>query len=190
MITLKKEKKIVVPGEEIAITEEFLSGEGTYEQKGSIFSSYLGRLNLDAEEMVAKVDPINPLVKLKVGDIVLARVEDVKSSMVIANIVGVEGIPRSVSGETLGALHVSKISEGYTSDVWKEFRIGDVIRAKVVQVKPSLQLATDRPNLGVLIGLCTKCRMPLIKMDKTLVCKNCQRTELRKMAPDYGRYGF
>jgi exosome complex component CSL4 len=187
---MKKEKKIVIPGEEIATTEEFLAGEGTYEQRGSIYSSYLGRLDLDADEMVAKVDPINPLVKLKVGDIVLARVGDVKSSMVIADVVGVEGNPRVVSGGTLGSIHVSKISEGYTSDVWKEFRIGDVIRAKVVQVKPSLQLSTDRPNLGVLLGRCTKCRMPLIKKDKTLLCENCQRSELRNMAPDYGRYGF
>jgi exosome complex component CSL4 len=110
--------------------------------------------------------------------------------MVIADVVGVEGNPRAVSGGTLGSIHVSKISEGYTSDVWKEFRIGDVIRAKVVQVKPSLQLSTDRPNLGVLLGLCTKCRMPLVKKDKTLLCNNCQRSELRKMALDYGRYGF
>ncbi|UCE39669.1 MAG: exosome complex RNA-binding protein Csl4 [Thermoplasmata archaeon] len=178
-----------MPGEEIATTEEFLAGEGTYEQKGSIFSSYLGRLNLDAEEMVAKVEPINPLVRLNVGDMVLARVGDVKSSMVIADVVRVEGNTRAVSGETLGSIHISKISEGYTADVWKEFRIGDIIRAKVVQVKPSLQLSTDRPNLGVLLALCTRCRMPLEKKDKTLFCENCQRSELRNIAPDYGRYG-
>lgn len=183
-----KNKKIVIPGEEIATTEELLAGEGTFELKGKIFSSYLGRLDLDSEEMVARVEPINPLVRLKVGDVVLAVVEDVKSSMVIADVVRVEGKPRNVTGETLASIHVSKISEGYTSDVWKEFRIGDIIRAKVLQTKPSVQLSTDRPNLGVLLALCTKCRMPLAKKDKTLFCENCQRTEGRKTAPDYGKY--
>ncbi len=183
-----KNKRIVIPGEEIATSEEFLAGEGTFELKGKIFSSYLGRLNLDSEEMVAKVDPINPLVELKVGDIVLAVVEDVKSSMVIVDVVRVEGKPRDVTGETLAAIHVSKISEGYTDDVWREFRIGDIIRAKVMQIKPSVQLTTSRPNLGVLLALCTKCRMPLVKKEKSLFCGNCHRNEVRKMAPDYGSY--
>jgi exosome complex component CSL4 len=183
-----KDKKIVIPGEEIATTEEFLAGEGTFEMKGKIFSTYLGKLSLDPEEMVARVEPINPLVELKVGDIVLAVVEDVKSSMVIVNVARVEGKPRDVTGETLAAIHVSKISEGYTSDVWNEFRIGDIIRAKVLQTKPSVQLSTDKPNLGVLLALCTKCRMPLIKKDKNLFCENCHRTEIRRTAPDYGKY--
>lgn len=183
-----KNKKIVIPGEEIATSEEFLPGEGTFELKGKIFSSYLGRLNLDSVEMVAKVDPINPLVELKVGDTVLAVVEDVKSSMVIVDVVRVEGKPREVTGETLAAIHVSKISEGYTDDVWREFRIGDIIRAKVMQTKPSVQLTTSRLNLGVLLALCTKCRMSLTKKDKSLFCENCHRNEVRKMAPDYGSY--
>lgn len=187
---MSHKKKIVVPGEEIGTTEEFLSGEGTFELKGKIFSSYLGKLNLDSEEMKASVDPINPLVRLKVGDTVLAVVTDVKSNMVIAEVVRVEGKPREVTGETLASIHVSKISESYTSDVWKEFRLGDIIRANVVQVKPSLQLSTNRPKLGVVLALCTKCRMPLTRKDRTLTCNNCQRTELRKTAPDYGKYGF
>ncbi len=187
---MNKEKKIVIPGEEIAKAEEFLAGDGTFELEGSIFSSYLGRLNLDSEEMVAKVEPLNPLVKLKVGETVLARVEDVKSSMAIANVVGVEGNPRGVSGGSIGSIHVSKISQGYTSDVWKEFRISDIVRARVVQVKPSLQLSTDKSNLGVLLALCTKCRKPLVEKDKNLFCQSCQRTELRKTASDYGKYGY
>lgn len=187
---MNSKKRIVVPGEEIATTEEFLSGEGTFEIKGKIFSSYLGTLNLDSEEMKAIVVPVNPLVKLKVGDFVLAVVSDVKSNMVIADVVRVEGKARDVTGETLASIHVSKISEAYTSDVWKEYRLGDIIRAKVIQTEPSLQLSTDKPNLGVILGLCTKCRMPLEKKEKTLFCENCQRTEIRKTALDYGKFKF
>lgn len=187
---MNSKKRIVVPGEEIATTEEFLSGEGTFEIKGRIFSSYLGTLNLDSEEMKAMVEPLNPLVKLKVGDIVIAAVTDVKSNMVIADVVRVEGKERDVTGETQASIHVSKISEAYTSDVWREYRLGDIIRSRVVQTEPSLQLSTDKPNLGVILGLCTKCRVPLIKKEKTLFCENCQRTEMRKTALDYGKFKF
>lgn len=185
---MDKNKKIVIPGEEIATSEEFLAGEGTYEQKGTIFSSFLGTLSLDPKEMVATVEPINPLVELKVGDIVLAHVQDLRSSMVILDVVRVEGKPRNVAGETLASIHVSKISSGYTSDVRNEFRIGDIIRAEVVQAKPSVQLSTEKSSLGVLIALCTKCRTPLLKRDRNLYCKNCRRTEVRRTSPDYGEY--
>ena len=83
---MKNAKKIVLPGEVLATSEEFLAGEGTFEQEGFILASYLGKLNLDSEEMVAKVEPINPLVTLRVDDVVLARVQDVKSSMVLVNV--------------------------------------------------------------------------------------------------------
>lgn len=187
---MNNKERIVVPGEEIATTEEFMAGEGTYEMNGMVLSSYLGTLKLDSEEMMARVDPINPLVELKVGHVVLASVTDVRSNMILANVARVEGNPRGVTGETLAAIHVSKISEGYTSDVRNEFRLGDIIRAKVIQTRPSLQLATVGTNLGVLLSLCTKCRKPLSTKDKTLFCENCLRTEIRKKAPDYGKYRF
>ena len=184
------ERRVVIPGEEIATTEEFLAGEGTYESKGRIFSSFLGTVKLDAGEKVATVEPFNPLVLLNPGNIVIARVTDVKNNMVIVDVVRVEGRERNVTGETMGSIHISKISQGYTEDVRREYRIGDIIRAQVEQVKPSLQLNTGREDLGVLLALCTRCRMPLEKKDKNLICKNCQRTEMRKASPEYGKYVF
>jgi exosome complex component CSL4 len=185
---MKNDTRIVLPGEVLGTSEEFLAGEGTYEESGSIFSSILGELDLDSKEMIASVRPVNPPVSLKVNDVVLANVHDIKSSIVLVNVIRMEGNARGITGVSSGSIHVSKISEGYTSDVWKEFRIGDLVRAKVISNKPSLQLATDRSNLGVLLALCTKCRMPLIKKEGSLFCENCQRNELRNMAPDYGNY--
>jgi exosome complex component CSL4 len=187
---MTKDKRIVLPGEILGTSEEFLAGEGTYEDSGRIISSILGELDLDQNEMIASVRPLNPPVSLKVNDVVLANVLDIKSSIVLVNIIRMEGNAREVTGDTGASIHISKISDGYTSDVWKEFRIGDLVRAKVIQNKPSLQLATDRSNLGVILALCTKCRMPLIKKEGSLFCENCQRSELRNMAPDYGNYAL
>lgn len=185
---MDSDKRFVIPGEEIATTEEFLAGEGTYESKGKIFSSYLGTVILDTNEKVASVKPANPLVTLHEGDVVIARVGDVRNSMVIVNIVRLEGRDREVTGETLGSIHISKIAEGYTEDVWKEYRIGDIVRARVDQVKPSLQLSTSRGDLGVLLALCTRCRTPMVKEEQGLFCMNCQRQEMRKITPQYGKY--
>jgi exosome complex component CSL4 len=185
---MTKEKRIVLPGEILGTSEEFMAGEGTYEDSGSVFSSILGELTLDSKEMTATVSAVNPPVSLKVNDVVLANVLDIKSSIVLVNVIRLEGNSRGITGDRAGVIHISKISDGFTSDVWKEFRIGDLVRAKVIQNKPSLQLATDRSNLGVILALCTKCRMPLIKKEGSLFCTNCQRSELRKMAPDYGDY--
>jgi exosome complex component CSL4 len=135
--------------------------------------------------MVARVKPINPLALIKVGDIVIGYVTETREKMVVANVKMIEGYNREPSGEKLGTIHVSKISTSYTSDVRKEMRLGDIIRAEVIQVQPSLQLTTADPKLGVIRALCTRCRKTLKKTDRGLYCDNCKRSEQRKLANDY-----
>jgi len=179
-------ERLVLPGEVVAVAEEFIAGEGTFEEDGKVLASYVGKLELDTKEMVARVKPLNPPVELNVGDTVLAVVTDIRNSMGVVKILKVEGVERSLSGPKEGSLHVSKISRGYTKDVRDEFRLGDIIRGKVIRVKPSLQISTVGREYGVLKALCTKCRLPLIQKDGALFCENCERTEKRKIAKDYG----
>jgi len=178
-------KKLVIPGELVAVSEEYLAGDGTYDHDGKIYSAFVGELELDAQHKVARVKPLNPLVELKTGDIVHGFVRDVKEIMAMVTVEASEGKDRSISGETEGSLHISKISSGYTADIMNELRKGDIVRAVVIQIKPSLQLATDRKDLGVLRALCTRCRLPLIMKDGRLFCSNCEREESRKIAIDY-----
>src|SRR5207244_12103745 len=60
-----------------------------------------------------------------------------------------------------------------------------VIRAKVVQVKPSVQLTTAESDLGVVKAVCSVCRGPLELRDRDLYCPRDERTEQRKLAADY-----
>lgn len=185
-----KIKKCVFPGDEVAVVEEFIPGEGTYEIDGKIYSAYCGHLILDHEEKVAKVSARNPPLTLKVGDVVYAEITDVKSTMAICEVIAVEGRDRNIAGDTNATIHVSKVSSGYIQDVGKEIRPSDVVRARVVQVKPSLQLSTIGHHFGVILALCRKCRMPLKKRDKKLYCERCERFEDRKVADDYGEVRF
>jgi exosome complex component CSL4 len=178
-------RKMVLPGDEVAISEEYIPGEGTYEAGGKIYSSMVGELELDKRDMVARVRGFNPPLELKQGDIVIGTVEDVKSSMVIISVVAVEGKTRAITGENEGTIHISKVSEGYTKDLSREFRVGDIVRAKILQAKPSLQLTTGSKEFGVVKAHCSVCRQPMILKGRELYCENCERSEPRKIADDY-----
>ncbi len=185
-----KEKRAVLPGEEVAVVEEFIPGEGTYEENGKILSALFGELELDLDEKIASVVAKNPPVTLKIGDAVFAEVTDVRNSMAICEIIAVEGEERNVTGDTSATIHISKVSSAYTQEVGRELRPSDVVRAKVLQVKPSVQLSTVGPHLGVVLALCKRCRAPLKKKNKALYCATCDRTENRKTSDDYGEVKF
>ena len=185
------EKKIVLPGDELSTSEELLSGEGTFEEDGIIRATNIGTYYVDSKHKIAKVKPLTSIpVILKRGDLVLAEVRMIRSNMVIAEVIHVIGKKRPISGDTNGTLKVSEISKGYIKDPADVFSMGDIIRAKVTQVKPSIQLHTKDQNLGVIKGLCSKCRSPLIKKDNKLECSQCGNRERRITSDDYGNFNL
>jgi exosome complex component CSL4 len=181
-------KKIMFPGDRLATCEEYIPGEGTYEKDGSIFATVIGTKELDEEEKIANVRTPNPPVTLKDGDLVYCKTERVASSIATVRVTLAVGHSRGVTGNVDGAIHVSKVSDAYTDDVRREYRVGDIIRARVVQTAPSLQLSTNSPELGALKARCMGCRATLEKKDNTLYCERCDRTEHRKLADDYGEF--
>jgi exosome complex component CSL4 len=179
------EAKIVLPGDEIAVAEEFEPGEGTYERNGAVFAATPGMLILDSQNRVARVRAFNPPAELKVGDIVYGVIDDIRGMMATATIQAIHGRSRQISGEAEGTIHISNVSEDYTEDIHDKFRLGDIIRAKVIQVKPSVQLTTAESTLGVVKAICSVCRGPLELRGRDLYCPRDERTEGRKIASDY-----
>ena len=188
MIVLARTGRRVLPGDEVAIAEEYMSGEGTYESEGKVYASAVGELDLDAREKTAKVVLDNPPVVLMEGDTVLAEVTDTRPAMAICSVVAQEGNARPVSSETLASVHVSKIASSYVEDAGDLLRSGDLIRAQVIQADPSVQLSTTGPHFGVIRALCTVCRSPLERKARDLWCTRCERKETRKLADDYRDY--
>jgi exosome complex component CSL4 len=183
------ETKIVLPGEEVSTMEELSPGDGTYEDNGLIRANRLGILEIDQKNRRVKIKPLTSTpVELRKGNIVLARVNSVRSNMVIADVVHIIGHERPISGDTNGTLKVSEISQGYTKDPADEYTPGDIIRAKIIQVKPNIQLATKDRDLGAIKSMCSKCRHPLIKKGNILECTNCKNKEKRNTAQDFGTY--
>ena len=181
------DKKEVFPGDEVAVEEEYLASDGTFAKNGVVYASQIGTLLLDDDECVAKVISPNPPNILKSGDIVYAVVADVRKTMATADVIAKDGVERGIGSETYATIHVSKISPGYTDDVSRELRRGDMIRAMVIGVKPSLQLSTKDTHLGVIRSLCGRCKTELVKKGNgQLYCKKCERSMPRKLADDYG----
>jgi len=181
------EKKFVLPGDKLSTSEELLSGEGTFEEDGIIRASQVGTYFVDSKNKKAKVKPLTSTpVILKKYDIVLAEVRMMRSSMIIADVIHIIGSKRSISGDTNGTLRVSEISKGYIKDPSDVFSLGDIFRAKVTQVKPSIQLETKDQIFGVIKAFCSKCRHSLIKKDKILECEKCGNQERRLISNDFG----
>jgi len=179
--------KIVIPGDQLSTSEELLPGEGTYEEDGVIRASRFGIYVVNSASKKAEVKPITSTpVLVKKGDIVIAKIDTVKSSMVVAEVIHVVGKNRSISNDTLATLHVSEISKGYVKDPSTEFGVGDYIKAKVIQDKPSIQLDTKSPDLGSIKSLCSKCRHQLVKKGNFLECENCGNKQNRRITSDYG----
>ena len=184
---MTEKKKVVVPGDEVGTSEEYIPGEGTYEENGKILSSQVGVVRYNDDEMIVETKPLNPVVEVERGDIVLATVTMVRDTMVVVDIKKVEGKDRAIAGDTSGTIHVSKASQAYVKDLKKEFKIGDYVRAKVMQAKPSIQLTTGYPEYGVVKALCSKCRGPMVRKGTMVYCPNCERTETRKISSMYGK---
>ncbi|HEV8595655.1 MAG TPA: exosome complex RNA-binding protein Csl4 [Thermoplasmata archaeon] len=179
-------ERLVLPGDEVAVVEEYESGEGTYEDGGRVFAAQPGYLRLDTENKVARVVPLNPPALMSEGDIIYGTINDIRPSMVEARVLAIHGRDRQVAGEIDASLHISKISNSYVEDPRDAVRPGDFIRARVIQTDPSLQITTAEKYLGVVLALCSNCRGPMERRGDGVHCPRCDRTDRRKMAADYG----
>ena len=83
-------------------------------------------------------------------------------------------------------LRVNNIRSGFVKDLRDEFKIGDIVRVKILEAEPqNVVVSTEGPNLGVIKAFCVKCRTPLDKDGKDLVCPACGWKDHRHMAKDY-----
>jgi len=183
--------KIVFPGDQLSTSEELLPGDGTFEENGIIRASRIGTYVINEKNRTAEVKPATSIpVILKRGDIVIAKVTMAKSTMIIADVIHVAGKNRSVSGDTDATIHVKEIAKGFIKDASTEYKTEDFIRAKVIQVRPSVQLETKDKGFGAIKAYCSKCRHALVKKSHGLECENCGNKEHRRITDDYGALDF
>lgn len=186
-------REFVLPGDMIGTSEEFIPGNNTYKKGGNIYSTATGLVYINNKSHNISVVPKTnvPPVIVK-GDVVIGRVNDLKSSMAMVEIATIEGKgEREITNLQKAIIHVSDIKEGYVKNIVHEFSPFDIVKARVLDIK-SMRLSTSGKDLGVIKAYCGKCHLDLIResdngdrSDK-LKCPVCGNVESRKLSSQYG----
>jgi len=178
------DKKFVVPGDFVGTEEEFLPGEGTFVEQEKIYSAITG----DSTEAARKLSVMQkrPLRALSIGTTIIGRVENVVEPIALVSMLIGEGEHRYGETDDYAVLHASMIRKGFVKNVRDEYKIGDIIRAKIVDMRNGeMRLSTDADNLGAIKAFCAACRHPLKVESGIIQCESCGNKDNRKLANDY-----
>jgi exosome complex component CSL4 len=176
--------KFVFPGDRIGYAEEYLVGEGVYEENGEIFASIAGTLEI--KNKVVSVKSVKEIPELKRGDVVLGRVVDLRNSIALVEIARKEGVDRELKHTGIAALHISNVRNEYLKDFNNSIGYMDVLKARIIDSE-LLKLSTKEKEMGVLKAYCSSCKSEMILEGNKLKCIECGRVEGRKLSSDYGK---
>jgi exosome complex component RRP4 len=139
---IKKERKLVVPGETIISAEDHLPGDFTRNEAGNIVANRYGLADISGK--VVKIIPISGTFEPRRGNTVIGRVEDLTFN----------GWVIDVSGPYGAFLPLAECPRFIDRNGLAEFaNVGDVLNLKVWSVKKgSIDLTLKSRGLGKLNG--------------------------------------
>lgn len=183
-----EDNKIVMPGDKLGIIEQYLPGEGTYDDNGDIKSSVLGNVKINKKKKVISVESDAKPALLKIGDMVYGQITDIKPQRANVKIECIKDNARPLALPYMGAIHISQAKRDYLEKLSDAFRIGDIVQAKVVKITgDNIDLGTVDADCGVLKAMCTRCRdfMHTTQKDNEVQCNTCNKKERRKVSRNY-----
>jgi len=182
-------------GDVIAREEEYLAGKGTFvDDEGNIVASVIGNVSKDDNKKEIYVKGKFSLPQA--GDYITGLISDVKEKVVLVDIDSAfsqDNVKRALP-KTSGVIFIANLSTSYLENPRQAVKIGDVIRAQIIdQDAGAFILTLKENNCGVLLGLCGKCRSKLIEKSKdmklkdcsVMVCSKCKAVETRRTTRDY-----
>ena len=177
----------VLPGDRLAVSEEFLPGRHTYDNSGLIRALAVGSVVKDLKNMEISVKPAVEPEIIKVDDWVTGQVETSQANSANVHIFFLNGKPtykdfsgmlslRGLSGRGRGARRTTPV------------KLGDIVRCRVFSLLNGIiHLTIDEPDMGVVAALCGNCGKPLSRGSATRAkCVECGNVEDRKLARDFG----
>ncbi len=183
----KTKSQSALPGDKLAVSEEFLPGQHTYDDSGSIRALRAGSVSTDVKSMEISVKPAVEPEVIKVDDWVTGQVEGTQANSANVHIYFLNGKPtykdfsgmlslRGLSGGGRGARRTTPVKSG------------DVVRCRVFSlVNGIIHLTIEEPDMGVVSALCGNCGKPLLRGSATRAkCDECGNVEDRKLAGDFG----
>ncbi len=121
----QESRKLVLPGDELINSMDYLPGKNCFREGNSIFSKKLGLMQTTGR--VIMVIPLSGVYMPKTGDMVIGEVTDIQSSGWVVDIKSVHDAYLPISG-VRGFIDTSK------TELSKIYDIGDTIYAKISMV--------------------------------------------------------
>ncbi|MHA1213922.1 MAG: exosome complex RNA-binding protein Csl4 [Candidatus Hodarchaeales archaeon] len=182
----RTESELVVPGEKIAVIEEFLPDETCFEEDGEIFSQVLGYVVTDRKKHKISIKPIEQHFKLSKGDFAFGRVEFVKKQIASLSLYYLND--KSISLPISAILHVSEASRHFVKNMYEVARPGDWLKVKIIRCTSPVYVSLVGNDLGVMIAYCNRCGQELeLKRRNLLSCPNCGLIQPRITSRYYGK---
>ena len=183
----KPKKTGALPGDRLAVSEEFLPGRHAYDSSGTIRALAVGEVVKDKKNMEISVKPAVEPELIKVEDWITGQVETTQANSANVHIYFLNGKPthKDFSGMlTLRGLSGGGRGTRRTTPV----KLGDIVRCRVFSLLNGIiHLTIDEPDMGVVAALCGNCGRPLLRGSATKAkCDECGNVEDRKLARDFG----
>jgi exosome complex component CSL4 len=199
MIKDKHTATPILPGEQVALIEEFEGGKNTYITDGTIRSAAVGTRVYDFKRRIVKINQKNSPMLPKIGDILVGYIEMLFGSMISVRVLYINE-KRSYAGFSAIASTRTGGSNSGGSGGWRErgdrrgrtiFRVGDIIRGRVISLLNStIHITIDEKEFGVLYTLCFNCGGDTVRVHNSVKCIECGMYEDRKLTYDYGKETF
>ncbi len=185
-----QESNAVVPGDIIAVEEEYSDGDNVYidSSLGVLRASVLGRLKIDQVNKVANVLPARKLKAPRKGAIVLGIVEQVRENLAFVGIYGEVSLDTrsrwftEYSDVLSGVITPENLGVDKVDDMLMYLRPNDVVIARVVSTISPYLLSLRGPQLGVIYSVCSRCGSLLSLEGGSLKCPVCGNVESRKLS--------
>ncbi len=181
----EKGEKLVLPGDYIGKVEEYLPGDNVTDDSGNVVALIMGLATEDTKNLSISVKPVKKEVKPKPDDIVYGQV--VKSDRGRFNVAIGAFQPRGSNLILPTKMEATLKIEQSREDRRSPVRVADYIRGRLFISRYGTDLNINGSELGVLLAKCHRCRQFLVQTQSGLRCENCQLTETRKVASDYGK---
>lgn len=175
----------VVPGDKIAVIEEFLPSENCFEEDGSIIAEVTGEVIIDSKSHKIAVKPSKEHFALHKDDIGFGKVEFVKKQVASVNIYKINNT--DVAKPINSILHVSEASRRFVRNMYEVTRPGDWIRFRITRTDKPIYISFIGEGLGVVLAYCNQCGHGLnLFRRNSLKCPNCNFEQDRITSNLYG----
>ena len=172
-----------LPGDKVAIIEEFETGINTFDDGHTIRSVVVGTSDFDKVNRIAKINQVKTPAVPQVNDLVIGNVSALMNNMFAVAILYINGKP------THSGLECICQAKGAKKRIIA--RVSDIVMVKIIShLNGAIHATISEPELGVLFTQCNRCAGKVVTIGGNVKCVDCGYIEERKISSKFGNSDF